>query len=188
MKKTLLLAVALLLVASMANAQLPPVGYIGLFAGEDHSAWCVTGVGFYATEMWVLCLPSYLGQICAEFRVGYPANVIQSTVTWNTAIISVSLGDLPNGLSVCYVDCLWTWHWIAHQTMWVTDPTQTYVEIIAHPDAGVYQFANCEPGFPVEPCIKLSNFYLNHVIGVDPECDAMGTQDASWGAIKSMID
>ena len=187
MKKVLLLAVALMLVASVANAQLPPVGYIGLFAGEDHSSWCVTGVGFYPIEMWVMCLPSYLGQICAEFMVAYPANTIQSTVTWNDAIISVSLGDLPNGLSVCYIDCLWDWHWIAHQTVYVTDPTMTYIEIVGHPDIATYQFANCEPGFPVEPCIKLTNLYLNAAAGI-PECDAMGTADASWGAIKSMVD
>jgi hypothetical protein len=187
MKKVLLLAVALLLVASVANAQLPPVGYIGLFTGEDHSAWCANGTGFYPVDVWILCLPSYLGQICAEFKLSNPPNVIPSTVTFNTPLISVSLGDLDPGISVCYVACQDNWHWIAHRLYYVSGPGLTYIEIVPSPGPGVYQFANCEDGFPVEPCIKLTNLYLNAGPGI-PECDAMGTQDASWGAIKSMIE
>jgi hypothetical protein len=187
MKKALLVAVVLLLSASAANAVGPPTGYIGLFTGETHSAWCVNGAGFYPAEMWVMCLPSYLGQICAEFRVCYPANVIQSTVTWNTALISVSLGDLPSGLSVCFVGCQNAWLWICHQALWVTDPSLTYIYICPHPTVGVYQFANCTVGYPTEPCIKFTNFYLNRSAGT-PECDVAGTEDASWGAIKSMME
>jgi hypothetical protein len=175
-----------MLIATVANAQ-PPVGYIGLFADVDHTTWCVTGAGFYPFNMYIWCLPSYLGQICAEFMVCYPANVIQSTVTWNDPIISVSLGDLPSGLSVCFDPCQTTWFWIANQAMYCTDPTQTYIYICPHPDVGVYQFANCEPGYPTEPCIALTHLFINYTAG-DPECETTGTEDASWGAIKSMID
>ena len=188
MKKAVLLAVALLLVAGVVNAQQSfPLGYIGLFTGEDHSAWCASGTGMYPVEVWILCLPGSLGQICAEFMLCSPLNVITSTVTWNTPLISVSLGDLDIGLSVCYVACQTDWHWIAHRLYYVIDPSQTMIEICPHPDTGVYQFSNCEPGYPIEPCTKLTNMYLNYT-GEDPECQAMGTEDASWGAIKSMID
>jgi hypothetical protein len=186
MKKAILLAIALLLVSSAAFAQ-PPTGYIGLFNCSVHSSWCATGVGFYPVQMYVWCLPSYFGQICAEFMVCYPVNVIQSTVTWNTPIISVQLGDLATGLSVCYIVCQWDWHWIANQLIYVTDPTPTYVYICAHPGPGVFQFANCEPGYPVEPCIKYTNLYLNYPLD-SPECLGTATEDASWGAIKSMMD
>ncbi len=188
MKKTLLLLVALVLVASVANAQFP-TGYIALFTDESRTEWCVTGVGFYAAEMWIMCAPSYLGQMCAEFMICYPANVIQSTVTNNTAIISVTLGSLPAGMSVCYNDCQWAWHWNFHQTLWVTNTDQTYVEICPHPDTGEISFANCEDGFPMEPCIKFTHFYLNRDPVADDLCNPpTATEDASWGAIKSMID
>jgi hypothetical protein len=186
MKKALLLAVALMLIATVANAQ-PPVGYIGLFTSEDHDTWCITGTGFYPVEMWIMCLPSYLGQICAEFRICYPGNTIQSTVTNNDAIISVTLGDLPNGMSVCYSECQVAWHWNFHQTVYVTDATQTYIEICDHPDIATFQFANCEDGFPTEPCIKFTNLYLNYD-GSEDECGVTATQDASWGAIKSLVE
>ena len=188
MKKVLLLAVALLLVASVASAQeSSPLGYIGLFTDDAHSYWCVSGAGFYPVNVWIMCLPGSYGQICAEFMLCNPTNVITSTVTWNTPLISVSLGDLDIGLSVCYTACQTDWHWIAHRLYYVTDASQTMIEICPHPDTGVYSFANCEPGYPMEPCTKLTNMYLNYTTE-DPECQAMGTKDASWGAIKSMID
>jgi hypothetical protein len=189
MKKALLLAVALMLVATVAQAQ-PPTGYIGLFTDDTRTEWCATGVGFYPVEVWVMCLPSYLGQICCEFKLCYPANMVPSTATFNTPIISVTLGDLDTGISVCYVDCQWNWHWVVHRTYYVTDPTQTYLYICAKPPPegpGVYQFANCEPGFPVEPCIAFTHFYVNRDPVADDLCNPpTATEDASWGAIKSM--
>jgi len=81
MKLALLLVVAVLLVSSAVFAQGPPVGYMGLYPDDSHSGWCATGVGFYPVEMWICCLPSENDQICAEFAMSYPSNVIQSTVT-----------------------------------------------------------------------------------------------------------
>ena len=182
MKKAILLTVALLLVAGAANAQ-----YIGLYVDNERSSWCATGVGFYPVEMWIWCLPGPLGQICAEFMVTYPVNVITSTVTWNVPIISVSLGDLSSGLSVCYVNCLYDWHWPAHQTLYVTDPTATYCTIQKHPDPAVedIQFANCEPGYPTEPTTVLTNLYFNYG-PTDAECMGTAVEETSWGAIKSL--
>jgi hypothetical protein len=189
LRKVTLAAIALILLVGVSPAFAGHHwGYIGLFADELHSSWCATGVGFYAVEMWIWCVPNVVeGTICSEFRVCYPANVIQSTVTWNDAIISVSLGDLPSGLSVCYIMCQWDWYWIAHQALWVTDPTMTIVYICVHPDTGEYSFANCTPGYPMEPCIIYTNLYLNYG-PAEPECLGTATQSASWGAIKSMIE
>ena len=184
MKKVTLLVIALLLVSGAANAQ---GGFIGLYTGEDHSYWCANGAGFYPVEMWILCLPGPLGQICAEFMICGPINTIPSTVTWNVPLISVALGDLDIGLSVCYNFCQYDWHWIAHRLYYVTDPTMTMLQICPHPDTGVYSFANCEPGYPMELCTVLTNLYLNYG-PEEPECQGTGTQDASWGAIKSMVE
>ncbi len=184
MKKALLLGLALLLVSSAAHAQ---YGYIALFTDDARTAWCVTGTGFYPADVWIWCLPGVNGQICAEFAIGYPSNVIGSTVTWNEPLISVFLGDLPNGLSVCFVDCQHDWFWIVHMALWVTDPIPAYIEILPHPGAGVYQFANCLEGYPVEPCTKLTNFYVNYG-PEEPECGVLGVEDTSWGAIKSIFE
>jgi hypothetical protein len=76
---------------------------------------------------------------------------------------------------------------MAHQLIYVTDPTQTMIYICAHPGVGVYQIANCEPGYPTEPCDILTNFYLNYGPEEDV-CQGTATEDASWGAIKNMME
>ena len=188
MKKVIFIIVALLVLSAGSANAMYPEGYIGLFADGAHTTWCATGVGFYPVEMWIWCHPNYvLGTICSEFMICYPMNVIQSTTTWNDPIISVSLGDLASGLSVCYITCMWDWFWVAHQMLWVTDPTPTYIYICVHPDIGVIQFANCEPGYPIEPCVAYTNLYLN-AAPPDPECMGTAVKDASWGAIKNMMD
>jgi hypothetical protein len=191
MKKALLLMIVALMLSSAVHAcpDCPPpyrYGYIGLYIDEGRMYWCASGVGFYPVEMWIWCLPGENGQICAEFAISYPPNVIQSTTTKNLPLISVDMGDLASGWSVCYIACQWSWHWPAHQLLYVTDPTKTHCEVVAHPGVGAYQFANCEPGYPVEPCNILSHLFINYDV-FDPECAGFATQEASWGAIKSLI-
>jgi hypothetical protein len=182
MKKVIFIVLTLLLVSGAANAQ-----FMGIYTADDHSYWCATGVGFYPVEIWIMCLPGPLGVICNEFSLCYPPNVIQSTVTKNMTIISVDMGDLPSGWSVCYILCQYDWFWIAHQTLYVTTPDPAVIEVCPHPGVGVYQIANCEPGYPVEPCAVLTNFFVNYG-PEEPECQGTATEDASWGAIKSMMD
>jgi hypothetical protein len=128
-------------------------GYIGLYADPGHSVSCVTGVGFYPVEMWIWCLPVEWEQICAEFAIQYPSNVIRSTVTSNDALISVTLGDIASGISVCYVQCQYNWYWLYHQLIYVIDDTPTWIEIVKHPDSFIEcpsfapcYYAHCAPG------------------------------------------
>ncbi|UCF04486.1 MAG: hypothetical protein JSV33_11170 [bacterium] len=184
MKKALLLALAVLFLSGAALAQLPPHGYIGLYT-DEHVTCCVTGEGFYPVEMWIWCLPSLKGMICAEFMCVYPANVIQSTVTTNP-LVSVTLGTLDTGMSVCFADCHWTWIWPFHQALWVTDPTATDISIVKHPDPNIecVQFANCDPGYPTECAVVHTKLLLNQEC---PPPDCVGTEEASWGAIKDQF-
>jgi hypothetical protein len=181
----------LVLTASGSVRANPPRGYIGLFADEDHSSWCASGAPVYPVEIWVMCLPGYLGQICAEFAVHYPANVTQSTITINSALWF----QIPGYLCVddycnfapCYHWCEWDWHWVMHQTIYVTDWTPSFVEITGNQiGGGTYQFANCDSGYPLEPCTVLTRFYLNYDPSA-PECMATATKSESWGAIKSLV-
>ncbi|UCF06850.1 MAG: hypothetical protein JSV33_07455 [bacterium] len=190
MKKGLLLSLALLLVSGVAFAQLPPVGYIGLYtdtgAPPDPLSSCVTGTGFYPVEMYIWTLPSENGMICAEFMITYPASVIQSTVT-TSPDVSVTLGTLDTGMSACLLNCSWTWTWYFHQTIYVTDDaTPMSCQIVKHPDLAILcvQFANCDPGYPTECCIVHTDLLINQEC---PPEDPVGTEDASWGAIKDLV-
>lgn len=112
-------------------------GYIGLYADGDHDLWCAEGEPTYTVEMWVWCLPSYNGTMCSEFGVSYPDNVIKSTITINVALWSA----MPNVhcesnicyCSACYVMCQTYWHWVYRHTLFVTDSSPSYCEIVPHP-------------------------------------------------------
>ncbi len=192
MKHALTLALIVLVIASTAFAQLPPKGYIGLFTDANHDTWCVTGeMPFYMVNFWILCLPSVDGMLCAEFAISYPSSgVIQAAVTPNVAIISVAQGSLPAGMSVCYIECQWDWHWCFNQQIYVNEPDQKMIEIIPHTDPRItqIQFAECiPPSYPIEKAVKFTNFYINYDPITEPLCQVTGTESKSWGAIKTMI-
>ena len=184
MKKALLLGAALLLIASVSFAQqLPPLGYIGLFADDMHESWCTSIIGA-AFNMWIWALPGENGMKCAEFAIQYPtAGIFAGTVTVNPGK-SATLGDLPGGFSICYTECNWDWQWIAYQSIFVMVGDPLVFEIIPSPivyPLPVYQFANCNEGYPKEPCIKFTNLYVNG------ECGPIATEESSWGAIKDLF-
>jgi hypothetical protein len=189
MKRILLISVAILLVASFANAQLPPHGYIGLYtdagAPPDPNSACLYPGVFIPFEMYIWALPSERGMICAEFMVVYPPNVIQSTVTTNP-VVSVTLGTLDTGMSACLILCEWDWLWYFHQTLFMTDPLPSEIQIVKHPDPAIpcVQFANCDPGYPTECCVVHTKLLLNQEC---PPETPVGTEDASWGAIKDLV-
>jgi hypothetical protein len=135
--------------------------------GHEVYAYCPK-TGFYAIEMWIWCQPGPNGMICAEFCVDYPYNIIQTIVTTNMDIYSVSIGDLVSGISVCYKQCLYDWHWIYHQTLYVTDPSPGAVMIVQHPEASMLQVANCLGGYPLEEAISWIGLYYNDPCPPEP--------------------
>jgi hypothetical protein len=158
LKRTLLLVFVLLISTTPLSAQ---YGYIGIFGDAQHvyNAYCPVK-GIHSIEMWIWCLPGQDGQMGAEFSVAYPPNAIQSTITYNE-IVSVYLGDLCSGFSVCYKHCQYDWHWICHQTIWVVDQVPSVLAVAPHPDVGAYQFISCMQGFPIEPCYNYMELYYN---------------------------
>ena len=139
MKKALYVVILLLLVSSVAFAQLPPQGYMALCTDQtappDYYNTCgVTDVELYSpVEMYIWFLPSDRGQMCAEFMLVYPDNVLQSTLTQNYGICEI-LGTLDTGMRVCYCECKWAWNWMFHQTIYLTDFTPACIKIAKHPD------------------------------------------------------
>lgn len=193
MKKCLLIVVAAMLFSSTAFAQAPPVGYMGLFADDAHSVWCAhdDGPPFWLLTMYIWCLPSVNGQMCAEFSIDYGGDPgLMKIAPVSAPHVSVALGELDTGMSVCFNACQTDWHWAFNQGIFVNTENKVTVRVIAHPDPNIqtFQFANCLEDFPMEPIIILSNLYINSVQGVDPECAVLGTAPATWGAIKNLYE
>jgi hypothetical protein len=55
------------------------------------------------------------------------------------------------------------------------------INILPHPGTlpvPAYQFATCEPGYPIEQCRYYTPLHL---------CPSLGVEETSWGAIKSLF-
>ncbi|MCK4538184.1 MAG: hypothetical protein KAV42_05240 [Candidatus Krumholzibacteria bacterium] len=191
MKKCLLMTLALMLISTAAFAQAPPVGYIGLFVDTEHTSWCASGTPPYTFFIYIWCLPSENGQMCAEFAVDYSDDPgVIPTAPTPASYISVALGSLDGGMSVCFTECQTDWHYPFSQMLFINTPSKATVRIIEHPDikpAPIYQFANCLEDFPMEPCKVFTNVYVNSVDGVDAECSTTAAEPFSWGAIKHLM-
>ena len=134
----LIIVVSIILIPGAASSQLPETGYIGLYTDDTHSSSCITGVGFYPAEIWIWFLPSINGSTEVDFAISYPSNIIQSDKTKNMDLICVEVGDFESGYAVGFCSCERRWLWIAHQTLYITDSTPSWVEIVKHPDPNVF--------------------------------------------------
>lgn len=191
MKKALLIAAAVMFVASSVSAVLPPIGYIGIFKDATHAtdpaANTVCPAAYGQCAAWIWCLPSENGLQAAEFAVLFPATVITLATVQNPSI-PVALGTLPAGISVAFAEglCQMDWVWTHQLTLMTLAAIPTKVEIIPHPGTlpvPAYQFATCELGYPIEPCINLTPLYFCWT----PDPGPLGVQETNWGAIKSLF-
>ena len=185
MKKALLIAAAVMFVASSLFAQvLPPVGYIGIYADAGRLANSVCPAMYGQCQAWIYCLPSVNGLQAAEFAVGFPATIVTLATNQNP-LITVALGSLPAGISVAFgeTSCQRDWVWTHNLVLMSLAAIPTKIDIIAHPNTlpvPTFQFANCTPGYPIEPCKNLTPLYLC-------QDGPLGVEQTNWGAIKSLF-
>jgi len=181
MKKALLIGVAMLLVATAASAG-PNTGYIGLFSDGAHSA-CnfVATAPFTPFTLWIWCLDEQPGLTAVEFAISFPSNVLASTTTINP-LITVSLGSLTGGTSVAFGTCQNDYVWTHQVACYAMSTAASAITIIPDPTAlpPAYLIATCDVGNPLIGPVIWNNLQLNGPCVV-------ATQNASWGAIKSMF-
>jgi hypothetical protein len=190
MMKTILAACAILLVANSAFAVLPPIGYIGLFTDATHNGNTVCASQYGSFQCWIWCLPSVNGLQAAEFAVSFPPTVVIVSTVRNPGLYGLCCGSAASGVSVAFGEgmCQMDWVWLFQITLVQMGPPEVpaKIEILPHPGvlpAPVYQFASCELGYPIEPCINLTPLYICWT----PNPGPLGVRETSWGAIKSLF-
>jgi len=186
MKRVLLIAAALLMLAVAGAAQAPDSSYVGLYADVDHSVRRVDYPGaFTPFTMYIWWLPSVRGIRAAELMISYPANVIAGGVTASPRI-NVSLGSLPAGISFAFESCNEGGIWFEshRQACFITSAAESQFEVVNHPGLipPSYQVAICDSaqGYRPEPVKRLTHLYLNWDGGI-------ATETSTWGAIKSLF-
>ncbi len=187
MKKAILLVAAIIFVASSVSAQLPPVGYIGIFKDATHNtdpgANVICPAPYSQFQAWIWILPPATGMQAAEWAVLFPATTV-TLLTTQHPNISVALGTMATGISVAFAEgaCNMEWVWTHQLQMMSLGAAPCKIEIIKHPTTQppAHQAATCELGYPIVPLINLTPLYL---------CmdGSVGVQETNWGAIKSLF-
>jgi len=189
MKKALLIAAAVMLIANAVFAELPPVGYIGIFKDMTHNTdpaanyVCPSPYGQTTAVIW--CLPGQDGLMAVEFDLGYPATMIE-TARMRNPLLTVELGIPTEGISVSFGEggCQRDWVWLYQLTCMVLTSAPQKVEIVPHPGTlpvPEYHFATCAPGYPIEQCRYLTPLYVCWTPS------PLGVEESNWGAIKSLF-
>ena len=191
MKKLLTVLLLTAILSGSAIAQAPPISYFGLYCDEHHSSRCAAGTGSYEVTMWIWCLPGVDGLYGVEFAVVYPAGLIPGEVERNP-IFPVQIGDLSsvNGVATPASECLKDWTWVFRQTLHVVTSDAMEVRLKGSTMGGiVYEVpihTTCGYTRPICDFRVLNHFYINYSDG-ELECQTLGTESRSWGAIKSLF-
>ncbi len=181
MKKVLLLGVALLLIANVASAQLPPQGYFGLFYDVERTDWCYEGTGM--VTFYFFALPSEAGLACVELMVVPPAGFFIFGEVYNADVLSPVMGSLPAGLAACFGNCYYEWVQVLSATLMIGDVLPHELAIEAFPGSAWPKTLDCLiPANELET-LPYTNLYTNTV-----PCPGIANTESTWGAIKNMYE
>lgn len=144
---------------------LPQTGYIGIWADATHADCDVYPAVYAPFEAYIWCLPSVRGLQAAEFAVSFPPTIITLATVKNPGI-SVELGSLAAGISVAFGEgmCQQEWVYLYRLTLMSLASVPARIDIVPHPmtlPVPAYQFASCQPGYPIEPCVYMEPLYVN---------------------------
>ncbi len=186
MRSLLLIVVLAAMLATPAAAY--EYGYIGLFADEARTSWCLESTDIpFQFNVWVFCLPSDNGLRGAEFSISDFAPTYFLTGRAPGPYVSLSMGDIFDGISYSLYLCRTDWVLLDVYSIMATGPGQTAIWLMDHAETGRIGVANCLPGYPVEAAYTYTSIFVNYPPG-SPECAGTATEETSWGAIKEMYN
>jgi hypothetical protein len=191
MRATVLTLCFVLLLPAALPAQAPPVSYLGLYADEGRTGWCVSGTAPYPVDVWVYMKLGEIGAWGYSFDLEVPDNVEVLSMELNRyegPILCLPPG-CPDGIygtfNLCFHPPRFDWIWIVHATVSVTDGNPSTIRIVPNPDDGTIRVENCD--FEYENAPVLTNLYVNYPPSAS-ECGSLPVQTSTWGAIKGMYE
>jgi hypothetical protein len=186
MKKVLLLGIALLLISSVASAQLPPWGYVGFFADADHTINCIEAAGMSQVHCYLFFKAGSDQLSCVEFSTTVTSgsgSFFLGTTTLNPDIADPKpTGFLDADVLACFSSCYNDWVMFGDQILAVFTVTPVVIEIGAYPGGDWPKLLSCTGGIEYEGKV-FTNYYLNST-----ECGGVAVSESTWGAIKSMYE
>ena len=184
MKRILLVMVIVLLVSTAVSAQLPPQGYIGLFADTGRNTWCINDTGQFPFYCFVL--PPEGGMDSIEMStVLSSANLAVFGLVYHPDII-LTMGSFPGDLVATFGNCQNAWTQLFSATVFIMGVDPESVTLGAHSLGDYPLILTCfvPPDLGVETeAIIWTHLYTNYVV-----CPDYANQESTWGAIKNMYE
>lgn len=181
MKKTLIIALGILMCASMASAQFG--GRIGLYSDQGYSDCNLNETVFAQNFVYIVHDLATEGNT-AQFKVNKTWGAIDGGVTWNS---NLQLGAITTGITVTYVGCKALPYLLGTWALIPTVPTPACteaLEVVADPvvASGEVEIVDCTPQILFGVGGKLT------VNGNPQDCDCqiVGTEETSWSRVKAL--
>lgn len=189
MRRMIIIKIIFIVTVSITYAYAIEPAYIGLYTESEAPPnpynSCVLGEGIYLFEMYIWCLPSSTVDLkCIAFAVSYPDNIIPIMETYNEGILSRWIGNLSDGIDICYTDCQGSWNWPVHQTLYVVNSNPTWIEVMSYPEWECPIWTDCH-----NP-IAHGCFVVHTKFGINQQCPPaipIGTESVSWSKIKYLL-
>lgn len=179
MKKILLTIAAIALFAAPASAQM-----FSLWSDETMSECDFYTAAPYVTyNVYLMLEPGPTGAFGAEYMLTLPLQQLVQVPTPSPAI-AVAMGNATGtpGISLGFLSCQSETFMVYSFLMLALSTDPGYYEVLPHADTGKLIIAECtEPLRPELAANALNKFGFN-------DACVTGTEESSWGAIKSMME
>lgn len=178
MKKILLTIAAIALFAAPASAQMYSVWSDATMTVCEFN----TAAPYVPFNVYLMLEPGPTGVFGAEYRFSAPATII-AQVTTPSPLIAVAMGDALNGtgISLGFSSCQTAPFVVYNWMMLPLAVTPGFFMVEANTSTGKLIVAEC-PGDRAELPATVYNYF-----GFNDAC-VVGTEETSWGAIKSMME
>ena len=181
MKKILLTIAAIALFAAPVSA----ASVLSLWADEGMSIDEVyKTLPYQAFNVYVFLEPGVNGAFAVEYMLATPAGHFANPVTVSPVVSAATIGVWYGspGISAPFTSCQSELFWVVNLTMLSPDTEPGFYTLELNANSQFLGVATCEePMRPMEDGSAYNNFGFNNE-GV------VGTEESSWGAIKSMMD
>jgi hypothetical protein len=138
---------------------------------------------YQAFSLYVFLEPGADGAFAVEYKLAYPAGHIASVTTPAPFVAAATIGSWLGspGISAPFTACQTDMVWVVSFTLLSPDTNPGFYMIEPNETTGVLGVAICPGDRPIVDATVYNYF------GFNDGC-VVGTEESSWGAIKSMMD
>jgi hypothetical protein len=179
MKKVILTIAAIALLAVPASANV-----LSLWADEAMTSCQVeTQAPYTPFNLFVFLEPGVEGAFAVEYKLEILPGHFSNAQVINPVVAGATIGVWIGspGISVPFLSCQADLLWIINLTVMAPDTEPGHYMLMANESSGFMQVAICPDPRPLVEATAYNYF------GFNDGC-VVGTEESSWGAIKSLMD